>query len=279
MEYSNPKIPEGINASEEHPLKEFAVLTAGALGLVVIVVLALGFLADKLAHHIPFSVEQKISLPAIESEVTNGEMERYLRSLTQRITRVMGLPEEMTITVHYSDSEMVNAFATLGGHVVMFRGLLEKLPHENALAMVLAHEVAHVKYRHPVRSLGRGVAIGLALAVISSGAGNEVIGNILGETGYVTALKFSRDHEREADEAALLVLEKMYGHVEGADALFHVLEEGNPGKMQYEFFSTHPLSENRIRRIQQRKLEGAASEISQLPEGFKDWLAVEKKNE
>ena len=64
--------------------------------------------------------------------------------------------------MHYDASDTVNAFATLGGHVVIYRGLLEKLPNENVVAMVVAHEIAHIKHRDPVAALGRGVAITLA---------------------------------------------------------------------------------------------------------------------
>ena len=280
MEYSNPKLPEGINASEEHPLKEFAVLTAGVLALVITVVMILGFMADKFAHYIPFSVEQQIKLPEISNEIKGQEINRYLNQLTQRITQAMKLPKNMDITVHYIDDEVVNAFATLGGHVVMFSGLLGKLPNENALAMVLAHEVAHVKYRHPIRSMGRSVAIGLVFTLIGSSTGNDMVTNILGETGYLTALKYSRNKENEADIEALAVIEKLYGHVEGSDELFRVLQESQSKTMQYEFFSTHPLSETRIQRIKQHKrtIENTADVTTPLPDNFKDWLRVNKIN-
>lgn len=51
--------------------------------------------------------------------------------------------------------------ATPGGHVIIYRGLLEKIPNENTLVMLLGHEIGHIKLRHPVKALGKGVVIGL----------------------------------------------------------------------------------------------------------------------
>lgn len=272
MEYSNPKIPEGINTSEQHPLKEFFLLSLGVLGIVVALIATLGLVSDKLAHHIPFSAEGNLSLPKFDNERKDQPINRYLESLTTRIVQASQLPDDMHITVHYVDSDVVNAFATLGGHVVMFRGLLEKLPNENALAMVLAHEVAHVEHRHPIRSMGRGIAIGLALTLVSSATGNDMVGNIINETGYITTLKFSRDHENEADVTALNTLRRLYGHIYGAETLFHILEANSKGKPDFEFLSTHPISATRIKRIRSGQETDQDRTVTALPGKYQSWL-------
>ena len=76
--------------------------------------------------------------------------------------------------MHYSPDKVTNAFATLGANVVFYRGLLEKFDNEDAVAMVMAHEIAHAKLRHPAASLGRGIAVGLTLSLISVGLGEGV---------------------------------------------------------------------------------------------------------
>ncbi|MCG7904692.1 MAG: M48 family metallopeptidase [Candidatus Thiodiazotropha weberae] len=276
MKYSNPQIPEGINTSKQHPLKEFFMLTTGVLGLIVAAVLLLGFFADKLAHHIPFDVELKIASKELLEAPEPGPMQSYLEALTERIVSAQGLSEEMPITVHYVDNDTVNAFATLGGHIYMFRGLLEKLPNENALVMVLAHEIAHVKHRHPIRSLGRGITIGLALSMVSSTLGDMMANQIVSNTGMVTSLTFSRDQERESDKTALETLMVLYGNVVGADQLFVVLQNAEGTMKVPEFFSTHPLSEKRIQHIHAfgRKLSGSTTteQATPLPSDFPSWL-------
>jgi len=291
MEYSNPKIPEGINASTQHPLKEFFLLTGGVLGGVLIVVVVLTLLADRLAVYIPFELEMQLATRVTDGLPADGiellPIEIYLNGLADKIAAEEDLPPEMQLTVHYVDDDLVNAFATLGGHIFMFRGLLEKLPHENAVAMVLAHEIAHIKYRHPIRSMGRGIIFGLAITMVSSTLGNAMTDQILANTGGVTALKFSRDQEREADQTALNALYRLYGHVDGADLLFKVLQqqEHKGGVLQTpEFFSTHPLSEHRLDDIHAFQAEHATAMdvvTVPLPDQFATWLipAVAEKTD
>ena len=281
LEYSNPEIPEGINTSTTHPIKEFLWLTGGVMTAITALVLVLVLLADILISYIPFSVEQKISLPEVEANAETGPLPDYLQSLADRIARAEGLPEDMKITVHYLDNETVNAFATLGGHIFFFRGLLEKLPSENALAMLMAHEIAHIKHRHPIRSLGRGVIVGLALSVISTGAGNAIIERFLGSAGYLTILKYNRDMESQADETAIHAMKAIYGHLGGADELFKILQEEAGRSEPPVFFSTHPLTEDRLYEIKIHTSKHAAQagdNITPLPPGFEQWVE-EKETE
>lgn len=249
-------------------------------------VLILVLLSDFIVDYIPFSWEQQLSIPfsdpdnADSSEQAAKPIEVYLQALAERLSAAQNLPEGMLIKTHYIDDKTVNAFATLGGHVFFFRGLLEKLPNENALAMLMAHEIAHVKFRHPIRSLGRGVVVGLLMSLISSSIGDAIMQGFVNEAGYLTVLKFGRDMEAESDEAALAALLSLYGHLEGADDLFRVLQREYDDKEPFEFFSTHPLTDDRISNIrnkarQQRQI-AAVNELTPLPEAFSNWVAVKE---
>ncbi len=254
MKYSNPLPEEGINTSQSHPLKELITLSLGLIVLVALGVFLLGIMANTLARHIPFEVESNIasSMPLqLESRKNNDTqraIEQYLQTLANKLASAQQLPQDMRITVHYVDSDTVNAMATLGGHIIMFRGLLQKLKSENALAMVLGHEIAHIHLRHPIQTLGRGAVISLALSAIGITTGD--MGHILGSTGLLTALNFSRDQEQQADEMALQSLEQHYGHVHGATDLFQVLlHEAPKSAPNITFLSTHPLTQHRIEHV------------------------------
>jgi predicted Zn-dependent protease len=272
LEYSSPEIPEGINYSKTHPLVEFAYLAGGVLGGLFLLLLALGFFADRLAHHIPYSVEQDIRLLVPEDNAATPELQTYLDGLARRIVAHQALPEDMVITVHYVDGDMVNAYATLGGHVVLFRGLLERLPNENALATVMAHEIAHIKHRHVIRSLGSALVVGVVVSVFSSSLGDTLIAGVIGDTGELTGLKFSRSHETEADTTALATLRQLYGHVHGGEDLFEALQEEDGTAYVPEFLSTHPDIERRIARIED-ETAGATPALTALPGEFESWLA------
>ena len=167
VEYENPNIPEGINVGTEHPLKDFALLAIGVLGTIVLLIVVLAWSAEYVARFIPFSFEQALigkfetTLEADDKPAEDFEdVQRYLESLTARIVAAENLSEEMSGTVHFVDDVTFNAFATLGGHFVIFRGLLERMPSENALAMVIAHEVAYIKLRDPIVTFTWGDSFG-----------------------------------------------------------------------------------------------------------------------
>ncbi|MBT7952594.1 MAG: M48 family metalloprotease [Gammaproteobacteria bacterium] len=261
MQYSNPEIPEGINTTKEHPLKEFAILSGGIIGIIVLVVLSLSLLAEMLAPRIPFSMEQELAARFIDKTEIESSEEIYIQSLADTLGRQMTLPEDMSVTLHYVDDNVQNAFATLGGHIYIHRGLLELMPNENALSMVIAHEIAHVQHRHPVIAMGRGVVIGLFLAAITGMNGDRFVGGLVNNAGVITVLGFSREQEREADQTALAAVEKHYGHVSGASDLFKAMLQLEESQILQapQFFNTHPLSTERIAIIEQYAAENSWS--------------------
>lgn len=257
MDYENRTIPEGINVSHEHPLKEFAILSIGLGVATIAFIAALSLAAGWLVHFIPFEKELQLADSALFSIVDDGteadedeqRVQLYLQELADKLAIAQNLPEEMIITVHYQDSDTINAFATLGGHIVIFRGLLEKLPHENALAMVMAHEIAHIKHRDPLVAAGRGITVGLALTTLAGFGDSALSQQLLGQVGLVTSMGFSREQERDADQAALATLGRHYGHSHGAEVLFEILAADHNEFAPPALLSTHPVSEDRIAAV------------------------------
>ncbi|UTW44718.1 M48 family metallopeptidase [bacterium SCSIO 12696] len=276
MEYQNPQVPEGINVSKQHPLKEFAWMLATVGAITLAVVLLLSLLAGWLVKFVPFSVEQQLAsqviqqLPPSASGPNHLQVETYLQQLADKLVANAPLPEGMTITVHYVDDSTVNAAATLGGHVLMYRGLLEKLPNENALAMVMAHEIAHVRHRDPMMSLGRGVVVTTALAALSGFSDTQLSGWVVGFSGNLTLLKFSRDQEHAADENGLLAVHATYGHTGGSEQLFEVLAQAHGDREAWAtFLATHPLGDERIAAlVEQAQRNGwqQSGPLTPLPE-------------
>ncbi len=273
MQYENPEIPEGINTSNEHPLKELVWLLGGVVLVSVIVGLFLVFATNLSIALVPFSYEQEIAAPFVaELEHEEGEISAYLQALAEDMSTWLDLPSDMSLQMHYIDEETVNAFATLGGHIFIYRGLVQAMPSENALAMVVAHEIAHIKQRDPIASLGRGVVFMIAWSLVTGASGSDIGGQALGQGGLLTLLSFSRDQERAADQEAIKAVEQRYGHIAGASALFEQLEKAQQGSADAvpQFFSSHPLNEDRSVDIEQLADAHAwqtAGELTPLP-GF-----------
>jgi predicted Zn-dependent protease len=253
-DFSNPQVPQDeINVSEEKPLRSFLALALGAIVICGAAAAALAFAAGSLAHRLPFSVEERLIAPyAARYPAREHRVEGYLQSVADRLAGRMSLPAGMRVRVHYVEEPAVNAFATLGGHIAVFRGLIEKVPDENTLAMVIGHEIGHLQNRHPIRSFGRGIAFAALLSTVSLGAGNYVADRVLGGAGMLTLLSFSRSQEEESDAAALDAIVAVYGHAGGATETFRLLQEAaaaKGGREPPQLLSTHPLSQQRIERL------------------------------
>lgn len=252
MKLENPPQADQYDPEAEQPLRELAILLGGVLALGLVVAIALAFGAGLIAPRLPFSVERDFMASRMTSDLRFEAQSRELQRLADRLAAALALPPEMVLTVHYSDDMTVNAYATLGGHIVVYRGLIARVGSENALAAVLAHEIAHVRLRHPAGAAGRGVAIGLALSVLSSAIGNSVAERIMGATGMGVLLSYSREQETAADDDALRAVAKTYGHLGGAADLFETLKKAHPNaEGGLELLRSHPYSDRRIEHVRE----------------------------
>jgi len=283
-EYRNPELPEDVNNSDDHPLRSFFALAGSALLIAGAAVAALAFFGGEFAGFLPYRSEAALIEPYAQRYPPREHVvESYLQTVADRLSKHMTLPEGMAIRVHYVDDPVVNAFATLGGHVAVFRGLLERVPDENVLAMVIAHEIAHAQHRHPIRSLGRGIAFSAAVSVVSASTGSRVADSVLGTSGMLTLLTFSRAQEEEADETGIAALVLAYGHAGGATDTFQVLQKAareHRGAEPPKFLSTHPLSEQRIERLAaiiERRGWSAQGARSPIPGAVRDAIAKDAK--
>jgi len=255
-DYENRPVPEGINISPSHPLKEFGLLVGGISAVLLTGVLLLALLAGHLVRYVPFA-QEKALLSGVDigwlkddQNTAHQQKQRYLQALAERLATNMQLPPDMSFSLHYSPDATVNAMATLGGHIVVYQGLLDTLPSENALAMVLAHEMAHVRQRHPIVAVGRGFAVMLALSSLA-GVGDGAMQQWVGNMGMLSMLSFSRAQEEDADAEALQTVQRTYGHVGDAAAFFEYIASRPQSLETPAIFNTHPDHAARIARIQQ----------------------------
>ncbi len=245
MAYQNRQAPEGINNVETGWQRDFILLVVGFfVGLALLLWLTITLLGWS-ARYVPFSWEQSLS-SSLHDERELNPRTRYLQTLANDLARAGGLGEGLSVTVHYQPDSTVNAFATLGGHVFILEGLLDNVDSEQGLAFVLAHEIAHVHYRHPLQSAARQAGLSLIGALVF---GNSDLSWLAGSGGQLALLDYSRKMELEADTWALSALHAHYGHVAGADSLFQWLQEEQAGSVPPKWLATHPDSQERIERL------------------------------
>lgn len=252
MKLENPPQPEQYDPAAEQPVREMAILLGGVLVISLALALVLAYFAGMLAPRLPFAVERDFMATRMTADPRFVVQEAGLQQLADRLGAALNLPAEMKLTLHYSNDMTVNAYATLGGHIVVYRGLLSRITSENALAAVLAHEIAHVRHRHPAAAAGRGIAIGLVITLLSSAVGNSVAERIMGTAGMGVLLNYSREQETAADEDALRAVAQVYGHLGGAADLFETLKQSHPGSEGgFEIFRSHPFSDRRIEHVRE----------------------------
>lgn len=139
------------------------------------------------------------------------------------------------------DDETLNAFCAPGGYIYVYTGLIKFLAHEDNLAGVIGHEIAHADLRHSTQQLTQAFGLSVLLAILT-----DSDPGLLGEVAAgLINLSFSRADEREADEASVDYLCNTDYAADGTAGFFEQLE----GFELPEFLSTHPSSETRVEDI------------------------------
>lgn len=147
------------------------------------------------------------------------------------------------------DDSTLNAFCAPGGYIYVYTGLIKYLESEDALAGVLAHEMGHADLRHSTRQLSKQYGVSVMLEVL---AGNRQL--IKDVTSSLIGLRFSRDHETEADEASVTYLCATEYNASGAAKFFEKVEASG-GQNPPEWLSTHPSHDKRIEHFYTTALE------------------------
>lgn len=146
------------------------------------------------------------------------------------------------------NDSVVNAFCTPGGYIYIYTGILKFLESEDQLAGVMGHEIGHADLRHSTRQMTTMYGIQVLLDVIAGD--RETIKTI---TSGLIGLKFSRNHETEADERSVHYLCGTDYNAAGGAGFFEKIQRQG-GASVPEFLSTHPNPDNRIENFHNQKV-------------------------
>jgi len=141
-----------------------------------------------------------------------------------------------------------------GGYIYVNRGAIVAAENEAQIAGVMAHESGHVVMRHGTHAVSQALLAQAPLAIL---------GGMLGQTGSLTAqlaemglglgvnsilLKNSRSAESQADEVGTYILYQAGYDPHAMAQFFEIIEKKYPEKT-IQFFSDHPVPENRIKAV------------------------------
>lgn len=178
--------------------------------------------------------------------------QNYFNEIGQSIVKVC---DRQDIQYHFTviESEQINAFATPGGYVYIYTGLLDRINNEAELAAVTAHEISHIVARHSVKRLQSAVGIGL-LQQIAFGGNPSATRDVINLGVGVALQGYSRANEFEADEYGIVYMTTAGYNPQGAIELFQMLASlGDAGQKNiFERLSaSHPDTQARIDRVNQ----------------------------
>jgi predicted Zn-dependent protease len=145
-----------------------------------------------------------------------------------------------------------------GGKIVVYEGLLPVTQDEASLAIVLGHEVAHAVAKHSAEQLSTqmkqqyGVQIGSMVAgALGMGQNTQSIVQAVVEQGFnFKNLKYSRNHESEADHIGLIFAAMAGYNPQSAITFWQRMSSLNQNKNTSEFLSDHPSDATRVQQIQ-----------------------------
>jgi predicted Zn-dependent protease len=278
--------PHPIKSSKNTPFYLFASL--------LMVCLLAGCSGDKNGNTILFPIQEDIQLgQQVSQQVdsaysakgqllsrtsSNPQIRAAYAHLDKIVNRLLqsgevGYREEFTWEVKIVDDPTVqNAFATPGGHIYVFTGLIKYLDTEDQLAGVLGHEIAHADQRHSMKQLQKQYGLSFISKMVlgdNPGGLEQIAGQFLGQAA---GMKFSRDYEREADEYSVIYLGATdYYACDGAAGFFQKMETQKDKGNVPEFFSTHPASTNRVQDIQLHAQQRGCNTTAAANTGYQEF--------
>jgi predicted Zn-dependent protease len=153
------------------------------------------------------------------------------------------------------DDPTVNAWCMPGGKVAFYTGILPLCRDELGVAVVMGHEIAHALANHGRERMSQQMAAQVGLGTIAAlmgqnpTLGNQLLMQAIGAGAGVGMLRFSREHESEADYLGLIFMAKAGYDPAAAPAFWDRMSALSGGQQPPEFLSTHPSHDTRIKDL------------------------------
>lgn len=264
---ANPAFEGNFFIKSEAGKANFSSLISKAVvGILLLAVLGIGagigwFLAngvDAVIDRIPKSWDRQLgekAFAAYSHQIDFIEDEKVEAGLAGIAAPLVNVWEGsgFEFEFHVANDDAVNAFALPGGIIVVNSGLLLKAKSPEEVAGVIAHEIGHCTRRHQVRRLVQAAGVGIAVHFFLNTPG-RLMKEIAEKSSMLIGLSYSRDQEREADEAAWDKMLEAGLNPEALISLFETLkgEQKAMGGSMLTLISTHPGLDERIEYVRWR---------------------------
>ena len=154
-------------------------------------------------------------------------------------------------------SDDANAFCLPGGKMAVYTGLLPVAQNQDAMAVIMGHEIAHALLRHGSQRMAQQklvqmgqLAAGVALGGMDPGQQQAIMAAMGAGAQYGFILPYGRNHETQADRVGLMLAAAACYNPHEAVPLWERMGQLGGGARQPEFASTHPDPANRQQVLQ-----------------------------
>lgn len=235
----------------------------------------LPWLAGAVASRIPVSAEIEMGDTMYENMIRAYEVDKPLTDAVNDFAKSIDFKTPYPIRVTVVKEDEVNAFALPGGHIVVFDKIIRQMKTKEQLAALLAHEVAHVHYKHSLRNIFRSLAGYLFLSLLLNDI-NGIAAVVADNSNALANLTYSRELETEADQKAMAIFQADGIDLKGFVDLFTLLSNEHEEVGSLKLLSTHPLTEERLRMAEEMvKGQGEVRRDLGLE---REWEGIERGN-
>ena len=198
-----------------------------------------------------------------QSILRDAETEALLHDLATPLVSAAGLDPRNVDVVLVGDRS-INAFVAGGQIVFINEGLIETADNAAEVQAVIAHELGHITGGHAINDGGGKAATGISILSLILGGLAAAAGSSEAAMGVIMAgqqaamgkyFAFSREQESSADAAGASYLSKSGISGRGSISFFKKLQNleyrhGYTRNADSEFYSTHPMTSDRIATLQ-----------------------------
>lgn len=223
-------------------------------------------------------------IQAMQSKIAENKapLKTYERSDSQYKAKLAGITKRLVknarplcnhagyascyFETRYDSGDTINAYASDGHKITIYRGLLQYLKNEDEMAAVVSHEMGHHLAKHnqeTQQNAATGAAISGILTAVLIGAANsnnpyysaydqqrdqQTLEDMMVAGAQIGAISYSKEQEREADLLATYLLSRAGYNLKRAQNIMLVLSKtsGEPAINSSAFLDTHPAGIERI---------------------------------
>ncbi len=194
-------------------------------------------------EQIPVSVDKEVGREVRQELLRAAPIDQQRTEQIQAFNSALGFDDKTKVFV-VSASEF-NAFALPDNSIFVFDEVIKQVETYPELAALLAHEYAHIKHRHGMKTLANALSRELLTELLTGGNKQETF---ISNSNQLLLLKNSRAFETEADAVGLDLLQERGINLNGMARFFDRMAriETENASQTPTYLSTHPHTEDRL---------------------------------